>query len=108
MYCFHHRQIDVRLPSNAITKGFLGLYDRDIAIVTTAGLPNVRSVELDLQTQALPASPGSRILAAGRGFMSASLMAMRGSICMEHPSRWISDDGKHITEVYTVSLCAPK
>lgn len=47
MYCFHHRQIDVRLPSNAITKGFLGLYDRDIAIVTTAGLPNVRSVELD-------------------------------------------------------------
>ncbi|XP_044442616.1 uncharacterized protein [Triticum aestivum] len=87
-------RIDVRLPSNAMTEGFLGLYDRDIAIVTTAGLPNVRSVELDLQAQAVPTSPGSRILAAGRSFTSA----MRGSICMEHPSRWISDDGQHITE----------
>uniref|UniRef100_N1QVB5 Uncharacterized protein n=1 Tax=Aegilops tauschii TaxID=37682 RepID=N1QVB5_AEGTA len=91
-------RIDVRLPRNAMTEGFLGLYDRDIAIVTTAGLPNVRSVELDLQAQAVPTSPGSRILAAGRSFTSASLMAMRGSICMEHPSRWISDDGQHITE----------
>nr|CAB3453373.1 unnamed protein product [Digitaria exilis] len=42
-------QIQVRLPDNTTTDGFLGLYDKDIAIVTPIGYLDDDPVDLDLQ-----------------------------------------------------------
>ncbi|XP_062193717.1 uncharacterized protein LOC133897142 isoform X2 [Phragmites australis] len=79
-------RIEVRLPNNRTTSGLLGLYDEDIAIVTSFGLLAVRPVDLDFQ-----ATPVYSVLAAGRAFKSGSLMAAHGSLNRERPSTWVSD-----------------
>ncbi|TKW09839.2 hypothetical protein SEVIR_6G127608v4 [Setaria viridis] len=88
-------RVAVRLPNNRTTDGFLGLYDKDIAIVTCYGFLGVRPIDLDLM--ATP-SPGDSVQAAGRAFNSGSLMAMRGSLYekhhlqnLDHLNTWGSD-----------------
>lgn len=93
----------MRLPNNRTTDGFLGLYDKDIAIVTCYGFLGVRPIDLDLM--ATP-SPGDSVQAAGRAFNSGSLMAMRGSLYekrhlqnLDHLNTWGSDS-QDISKVY--------
>lgn len=93
----------MRLPNNRTTDGFLGLYDKDIAIVTCLGFLRVRPIDLDLK--ATP-SPGDSVQAAGRAFNSGSLMAMRGSLYekrhlenLDHLNTWGSDS-QGISKVY--------
>ncbi|CAD6252220.1 unnamed protein product [Miscanthus lutarioriparius] len=88
-------RVAVRLPNNTTTDGFLGLYDKDVAIVTCLGFLGVRPIDLDLK--ATP-SPGDSLKAAGRAFNSDSLMAMSGSlyekrhlIHLEHLNTWVPD-----------------
>ncbi|XP_066320935.1 uncharacterized protein [Miscanthus floridulus] len=88
-------RVAVRLPNDTTTDGFLGLYDKDIAIVTCLGFLGVRPIDLDLK--ATP-SPGDSLKAAGRAFNSGSLMAMSGSlyekrrlIHLEHLNTWVPD-----------------
>ncbi|XP_066343170.1 uncharacterized protein [Miscanthus floridulus] len=82
-------RIQVRLPDNTTEDGLLGLYDEDIAIVTSMDCLHVDPVDLDLQ--ASPDHPDGHVLAAGRAFNSGSLMAMRGSLSNESPNIFLSD-----------------
>uniref|UniRef100_A0A0A8Y0B2 Uncharacterized protein n=1 Tax=Arundo donax TaxID=35708 RepID=A0A0A8Y0B2_ARUDO len=82
-------RIEVRLPKGKITNGFLGLYDQDIAIVTSVGFLNVHPV--DMEFKARPVCCDDQILAAGRAFKSCSLMAMYGSLSTEHRNTLVSD-----------------
>ncbi|KAK8455977.1 hypothetical protein SEVIR_4G253300v4 [Setaria viridis] len=82
-------RIQVRLPDNTTTDGFLGLYDKDIAIVTSIDYLEDDPVDLDLQES--PDCPDGHVLAAGRAFNSGSLMAMRGSLSNESPNIFLSD-----------------
>lgn len=75
--------------------GLLGLYDQEIAIVTTLELPTLHVVDLNPRDPAT--SHGDRIVAVGHAFSSGSLMATRGSLT-ENPPTWVSDD-PDITEV---------
>jgi hypothetical protein len=86
----------VRLPDNTTEDGLLGLYDEDIAIVTSIDCLDVDPVDLDLQ--ASPDNPDGHVLAAGRAFNSGSLMAMRGSLSNESPNIFLSDS-QGFTEV---------
>ncbi|XP_066324633.1 uncharacterized protein [Miscanthus floridulus] len=85
-------RVAVRLPNNTATDGFLGLYDKDIAIVTCLGFLGVRPIDLDHKAKPFP---GDSLKAAGRAFNSGSLMAMRGSLYqkrpLEHLNTWVSD-----------------
>jgi len=82
----------VRLSDNTTTDGLLGLYDKDIAIVTSINRLNVRPVHLDLHC------PDGHVLAAGRAFHSGSFMAMHGSLSNESPDIFLSDS-EDFTEV---------
>jgi len=61
MYCFLAQQVEVHLPSGTTTDGFLGLYDDDIAIVTSLGFLGVHPVDLDLDAPAN--APGGSTIA---------------------------------------------
>ena len=90
----------MRLPNNTTTDGFLGLYDKDVAIVTCLGFLGVRPIDLDHKAKPFP---GDSLKAAGRAFNSGSLMAMRGSLYqkrpLEHLNTWVSDS-QDISKVY--------
>ena len=86
----------MRLPDNTTIDGLLGLYDKDIAIVTSINHLNVRPVHLDLQ--ASPNCPHGHVLAAGRAFNSGSFMAMHGSLSNESSNIFLSDS-EDFTEV---------
>jgi len=86
----------VRLPDNTTTDGLLGLYDKDIAIVSSIDYLNVQPVHLDLQ--ASPDCPDGHVLAAGRAFNSGSFMAMHVSLSNESPNIFHSDS-EDFTEV---------
>jgi len=88
-------RVKVRLPDNTTTDGLLGLYDKDISIVTSINCLNVRPVHLDLQ--ASPDCPDGHVLAAGRAFNSDSFMAMHGSLSNESPHIFHSDS-EYFTE----------
>ena len=66
-------QVEVCLPDRRTINGFLGLYDKDIAIVTSFGLQAVHPVDLDVEATV---PPDDRVLAVGRAFKSGSLMTM--------------------------------
>ncbi|KAM0828512.1 hypothetical protein ACQ4PT_067498 [Festuca glaucescens] len=59
-------RIEVCLPNGQKVDGFLELYNRHVAIVTSLGEQNVHSVDVELQA-VLPSSDGE-MLAAGRAF----------------------------------------
>ena len=82
----------MRLPDNTTIDGLLGLYDKDIAIVTSINRLNVRPVHLDLHC------PDGHVLAAGRAFHSGSFMALHGSLSNESPHIFHSDS-EYFTEV---------
>ena len=88
MYCFLAQQVEVRLPSGTTTDGFLGLYDDDIAIVTSLDFLGVHPVGLDLDAPAN--APGGSTIAAGRAFKSGTLMTMNASATGSNYT-WISD-----------------
>jgi hypothetical protein len=89
MYCFLSQQVEVRLPSGTTTDGFLGLYDDDVAIVTSLGfLAGVHPVDLDLDAPA--SAPEGSTIAAGRAFKSGTLMTMNASATGSKYT-WISD-----------------
>ena len=68
-------QIEVRLPDRRTIDGLLGLYDDDIAIVTSLGLQfAVHPVDLDLEATVV--GPDDSVLSVGRAFKSGSLMTM--------------------------------
>jgi hypothetical protein len=79
----------VRLPDNTTTDGFLGLYDKDIAIVTSIDYLDVHPVDLSLLES--PDCPDGHVLAAGRAFNSGSFMAMHGSLSNESPNIFLSN-----------------
>jgi len=66
-------RVEVCLPDRRTINGFLGLYDKDIAIVTSFGLQAVHPVDLDVEATV---HPDDRVLAVGRAFKSGSLMTM--------------------------------
>lgn len=69
-------QIDVCLPDNTHMDGFLGLHDKDIALVTSCGTRNsVCPVDLDLQA---PLPSNDKIIAAARAFEFGRLMVTSG------------------------------
>lgn len=71
-------RIDVCLPDNTHMDGFLGLYDKDIAIVTSCGTrKSICRVDLDLQT---PLPSDGKIIAAARAFESGRLMVTSGHL----------------------------
>nr|CAB3453969.1 unnamed protein product [Digitaria exilis] len=82
-------RIQVRLPDNTTTDGFMGLYDADIAIVTCIGKLCAHPVDLCLE--ASPDCPDGHVLAAGRAFSSGGFMAMSGSLSNESPNILLSD-----------------
>nr|CAB3457610.1 unnamed protein product [Digitaria exilis] len=91
-------KVEVRLPDNKTTDGFLGLYDDDIAIVTCLGRLDVCPIDLNFKEKpAAPSCPGDSL--AGRAFMSGSLMAMHGSPCKLCNSTWIPDDQRNFKAV---------
>lgn len=65
----------MRLPNGHKIGGFLELYNRHIAIVTSLGVQNVYPVDLDLP-EGLPSS-NAEMLAAGHAFGSGCLMALK-------------------------------
>jgi hypothetical protein len=67
----------VRLPDDTVIDGFLGLYDNDIAIVTSLGLLDVAPIDLDYKPRSLCSD--DVVLAVGRAFSSGSLGIMAGS-----------------------------
>ncbi|XP_047064296.1 uncharacterized protein LOC124672046 [Lolium rigidum] len=71
-------RIKVLLPRerNIHIDGFLGLYDKDIAIVTCFYCSDPRSVNLDAQVQHL--SDHDSVVALGRAFNSGTLMSVEG------------------------------
>lgn len=85
----------MRLPHNQTLDGLLGLYDEDIAIVTSLCLLDVhpvelnRSVPLDLPTRQV--CDDDRVLAIGCLYKSDTLMATEGSLHREQPETWVSD-----------------
>ncbi|XP_021316241.1 uncharacterized protein LOC8066487 isoform X4 [Sorghum bicolor] len=85
-------RVAVRLPDNTATDGFLGLYDKDIAVVTCLDFLEVCPIDLDHKAKPFP---GGCLKAAGRAFNSGSLMAMRGSLYQKRPleprNTWVSD-----------------
>lgn len=86
IYC----QVEVCLPDRTTVFGLLGLYDADIAIVTSLGLLAIQPVDLD--TEATVVGPDDSVLAAGRAFNSGSLMTMDVSGIISHevgPARLI-------------------
>uniref|UniRef100_M8BAM8 Uncharacterized protein n=1 Tax=Aegilops tauschii TaxID=37682 RepID=M8BAM8_AEGTA len=83
-----HNKIEVRLPSNRAVDGFLGLYDRDIAIVTSFDfLPNVCPINLDCPLERYDLES---VVAFGRAFKSGQLMSKHLQQTTPYP---ISDDG---------------
>lgn len=97
----------MRLPSNRAVDGFLGLYDRDIAIVTSFDfLPDVCPVNLDCQLERYNLES---VVAFGRAFKSGQLMSKHLQQTIPYP---VSDDGEPrkilfplFTEVYTFPIC---
>lgn len=73
-------QIEVCLPDNTHIDGFLGLYDKDIAIVTSLDFHDVCTIDLDLQA---PLPSDGKIIAAARGFESGRLMVTPGLLTGE-------------------------
>jgi hypothetical protein len=73
----------VRVPSKETFRGFLELYDQDIAIVTSIQGWRVSHVDLDpqegdFQNTCLPAP--TEIVAVGRSFGFCGLMATPGTL----------------------------
>lgn len=66
-------QVAVRLPDNTTVDGFLGLYDDEIAIVTSVGVLAVVPVSMNLRK-----SRGGSALAAARAFNLCNLMGVNG------------------------------
>ena len=82
-------QIEVRLPDRRTIDGLLGLYDDDIAIVTSLGLQfAVHPVDLDLEATVV--GPDDSVLSVGRAFKSGSLMTMDASRIISDGT-WVSD-----------------
>ncbi|KAG2643981.1 hypothetical protein PVAP13_2KG369800 [Panicum virgatum] len=88
MRCYLHAQVEVCLPNGTSTLGFLGLYDDDIAIVTSLGCLEV--VPLDLDYKSVPVSSDDHVIAVGRVFSSYSLWALDGVPCTECSNTWVS------------------
>jgi len=80
-------QVEVCLPDRRTINGFLGLYDKDIAIVTSFGFQAVHPVDLDVEATV---PPDDRVLAVGRAFKSGSLMTMDASRIISDGT-WVSD-----------------
>ncbi|CAN6198609.1 unnamed protein product [Urochloa humidicola] len=80
-------RVEVRLPDDTVTAGFLGLYDDDIAIVTSVDFLDVDPIDLDYKPR--PVCSVDRVIAAGRAFSSGSLRAMSGVPCREHSNMWV-------------------
>ncbi|VAI56481.1 unnamed protein product [Triticum turgidum subsp. durum] len=84
-------RIDVCLPDNTHMDGFLGLYDKDIAIVTScdftycAPTKDVCPVNLDLHA---PLPSDGKIIAAARAFGSGRLMVTSGLLTGNGIARW--------------------
>ena len=66
----------MRLSHEEIVTGFLGLYDKDIAIVTCFYYLNACSVDMDSRVQQL--SDHDSVVAIGRAFNSGTLMSITG------------------------------
>jgi len=82
-------RIEVRLPDRRTIDGLLGLYDDDIAIVTSLGLQfAVHPVDLDLEATVV--GPDDSVLSVGRAFKSGSLMTMDASRIISDGT-WVSD-----------------
>jgi len=82
-------QIEVWLPDRRTIDGLLGLYDDDIAIVTSLGLQfAVHPVDLDLEATVV--GPDDSVLSVGRAFKSGSLMTMDASRIISDGT-WVSD-----------------
>ncbi|CAL5063267.1 unnamed protein product [Urochloa decumbens] len=80
-------RVEVRLPDDTTTDGFLGLYDDDIAIVTSVDLLDVDPIDLDYEAR--PVCSDDHVIAAGRAFSSGSLRAISGVPCREHSNIWV-------------------
>ncbi|OEL14782.1 hypothetical protein BAE44_0024199 [Dichanthelium oligosanthes] len=80
-------RVKVRLPDDTITGGFLGLYDNDIAIVTSVGVLDVYPIDLDYKPT--PVYPGDYVMAAGRVFNSGSSRAMDGVSFEDCSNIWV-------------------
>ena len=78
----------MRLPNGTSTLGFLGLYDDDIAIVTSLGF--LRVDPLDLDYESAPVSSDDHVIAVGCVFSSYSLWALDGVPCTECSNTWVS------------------
>lgn len=98
-------RVEVRLPNNRAADGFLGLYDDDIAIVTSFSRPSgLRLVDTDRHTDMCRGS--RQIMALGRAFGSGRLMGQE--LPLPLPLRAVDDaePGKVLlsdfTEVHTV------
>ena len=76
------------LPNGNSTLGFLGLYDDDIAIVTSLDFLEV--VPLDLDYKSVPVSSDDHVIAVGRAFSSYSLWPLDGVPCTECSNTWVS------------------
>jgi len=82
-------RIEVCLPDRRTIDGLLGLYDDDIAIVTSLGLQfAVHPVDLDLEATVV--GPDDSVLSVGRAFKSGSLMTMDASRIISDGT-WVSD-----------------
>ncbi|KAK3159018.1 hypothetical protein QOZ80_2AG0144610 [Eleusine coracana subsp. coracana] len=94
-------RVEVRLPHNETVAGFLGLYDEDIAIVTSLCLLDLHPVDLDhpvaLPLQEKQVSDDDHVLAIGCLFNSGTLRATRGSLHRERPDTWVPD-AKYLSE----------
>ncbi|KAK3155190.1 hypothetical protein QOZ80_2BG0200000 [Eleusine coracana subsp. coracana] len=95
------RFVEVRLPHNETVAGFLGLYDEDIAIVTSLCLLDLHPVDLDhpvaLPLQEKQVSDDDHVLAIGCLFKSGTLRATGGSLHREQPDTWVPD-AKYLSE----------
>ncbi|CAN6333099.1 unnamed protein product [Urochloa humidicola] len=81
-------KVQVCLPDRTTVDGLLGLYDADIAIVTSIGLLHTHRVDLDLEEFVV--SPDDTVLTTARAFNSGSLMTMDLSGLISHHA-WVSD-----------------
>lgn len=77
--------VPVLYPTDGAIIGFIELYDEDIAIVTSALLPqpDIRPVNLYHEQTFLP--PGTNVTAVGRGFMKEGFMLQNGALIDEGP-----------------------
>ena len=73
-----HYNIEVLIPGerNIHIDGFLGLYDKDIAIVTFFYYSSPFAVDMDSKVQQL--SDHESVVALGRAFNSGTLMSITG------------------------------